>query len=222
MPNSIQQSYKVNYANSDTGVAGLITNTLGDAKNFSEVIDNLMTVETGRTAVATVAEVLGLQGLARFGGFLGAGDPAGQLRKNLNQTPNPMLEAIFQSVDFRTFSYTFRFTPRTENEVRTADDIVRLFKFHAAPERMAGEKIGRHFRFPSEFDIFYMYQGTESKWYPMLHTCVCTGVDVTYGPNGETQHFRPVDGSPAPTEINLTLQFTETEINTKETIKLGF
>jgi hypothetical protein len=140
----------------------------------------------------------------------------------MNETPNPALEALFESMDFRDFQYQFRFTPRSENEVRVVDDIIRLFKFHAAPERMTGEKIGRHFRFPSEFDIFYMYQGQESKWYPMLHTCVLNNIDIQYGPGNETQHFRPVDGSPAPTEINMTLQFTETEVNTKEMIKLGF
>ena len=222
MPNNISQNYKLNYANSETGVAGIVANTLGGNENMKEFLDNLATAETGRTIASTIGEVLGLKGVAKLGDFVGTGDAIGQIRKNLNETPNPALEAIFKSVDFRTFQYVFRFTPRSENEVRIVDDIVRLFKFHAAPERMAGEKVGRHFRFPSEFDIFYMYQGTESKWYPMLHTCVCNSVDVAYGPNNETQHFRPVDGSPAPTEINMTLNFTETEINTKEMIKLGF
>lgn len=222
MPNNLQQTYKVNYNNSDTGVAGLVTNTLGGNQNMKEFLDNLMSNETGRTIASTVGEVLGVAGFARISGYFGAGDVAGQFRKNINETPNPALEAIFQSVDFREFSYSFRFTPRSENEVRVVDDIIRLFKFHAAPERMAGEKVGRHFRFPSEFDIFYMYQGTESKWYPMLHTCVLNNVDVTYGPGNETQHFRAVDGSPAPTEINLSLRFTETEVNTKEFINLGF
>jgi len=140
----------------------------------------------------------------------------------INEAPNPALEAIFSNVDFRTFSYNFRFTPRSENEVRIVDDIVRLFKFHAAPERMFGEKVGRHLRMPSEFDIFYMYQGTQNTWFPMIHSCVCTGVDVKYGPSGEQQNFRPIDGSPPPTETNMTLQFTETEIVTKELVKEGF
>ena len=139
-----------------------------------------------------------------------------------NEAPNPALEAIFKGTGFRSFSYNFRFTPRTEREVRVVDDIVRLFKFHAAPERMFGEKVGRHFRMPAEFDIFYMYQGQQNSWYPMIHSCVCESVDVTYGPGGESQHFRKVDGSPAPTEINLGLSFKETEVITKELVKEGF
>ena len=106
--------------------------------------------------------------------------------------------------------------------MRVVDDIVRLFKFHAAPERMYGEKVGRHFRMPAEFDIFYMYQGQQNKWYPMIHSCVCNSVNVSFGPGGESQHFRLVDGSPAPIETNLSLKFTETEVMTKEMIKAGF
>ena len=151
-----------------------------------------------------------------------AGYATGQMEKMRNEAPNPALEAIFTGTGFRSFSYNFRFTPRTENEVRVVDDIVKLFKFHAAPERMFGEKVGRHFRMPAEFDIFYMYQGQQNTWYPMIHSCVCNGVSVTYGAGGESQHFRKVDGSPAPIETNMALEFTETEVITKELIKEGF
>ena len=171
---------------------------------------------------SSIGEIMGAKGALKITSFLGAGDPVGQLNKMINEAPNPALEAIFSNVDFRTFSYNFRFTPRSENEVRIVDDIVRLFKFHASPERMFGEKVGRHLRMPSEFDIFYMYQGTQNTWFPMIHSCVCTGVDVKYGPSGEQQNFRPIDGSPPPTETNMTLQFTETEIITKELVKEGF
>jgi len=157
-----------------------------------------------------------------YTGGTGLGEGTAQLNKILNEAPNPALEAIFVGTGFREFEYTFRFTPRSENEVRVVDDIVRLFKFHAAPERMYGEKVGRHFRMPAEFDIFYMYQGQQNKWYPMIHSCVCNSVNVGFGPGGESQHFRLVDGSPAPIETNLTLKFTETEVMTKDMIKAGF
>ena len=222
MPNNITDKVKVNYKNDETDVAGIIGNTFGGTTGIDEFMTQLVSNESGRTIASTVGEVLGVQGFLRAGSVVGMGNAIGQFRKAMNETPNPALEALFESMDFRDFQYQFRFTPRSENEVRIVDDIIRLFKFHAAPERMTGEKIGRHFRFPSEFDIFYMYQGQESKWYPMLHTCVLNNIDIQYGPGNETQHFRPVDGSPAPTEINMTLQFTETEVNTKEMIKLGF
>ena len=225
MPPNIEANYKFNYKNSDTGIAGTLMQTagvIGEGQSLTDYISSQANTANLNTVASSIGEIMGAKGALKITSFLGAGDPVGQLNKMINEAPNPALEAIFSNVDFRTFSYNFRFTPRSENEVRIVDDIVRLFKFHAAPERMFGEKVGRHLRMPSEFDIFYMYQGTQNTWFPMIHSCVCTGVDVKYGPSGEQQNFRPIDGSPPPTETNMTLQFTETEIVTKELVKEGF
>ena len=225
MPPNIEANYKFNYKNSDTGIAGTLMQTagvIGEGQSLTDYISSQANTANLNTVASSIGEIMGAKGALKITSFLGAGDPVGQLNKMINEAPNPALEAIFTNVDFRTFSYNFRFTPRSENEVRIVDDIVRLFKFHASPERMFGEKVGRHLRMPSEFDIFYMYQGTQNTWFPMIHSCVCTGVDVKYGPSGEQQNFRPIDGSPPPTETNMTLQFTETEIVTKELVKEGF
>ena len=225
LPPGIQASYKHEYAKSQGDVAGIAAQTLGMVRDDESLVDYLGRAadsENLRTLSSTIGDLIGAKGVLAVASFAGAGDATSQLEKMRNEAPNPALEAIFKGTGFRSFSYNFRFTPRTEREVRVVDDIVRLFKFHAAPERMFGEKVGRHFRMPAEFDIFYMYQGQQNSWYPMIHSCVCESVDVTYGPGGESQHFRKVDGSPAPTEINLGLSFTETEVITKELVKEGF
>ena len=225
MPPGIGASYKQDYKNSDTGVAGMVMQTLGvkgSDQSFMDYLRDNVNSQNANTLAATVGDLLGAKGALKVAEFTGAGDPTSQLEKMRNEAPNPALEAIFVGTGFRTFTYNFRFTPRTEREVRVVDDIVKLFKFHSAPERMFGEKVGKHLRMPAEFDIFYMYQGQQNTWYPMIHSCVCNSVNVTYGPGGESQHFRKVDGSPAPTETNMSLEFTETEIITKELVKEGF
>ena len=225
LPPGISASYKHDYKNSETGLAGLAMQTLGikgEDQSIKDYLASAANSQNANTIASTIGDMVGAKGALKLSEFVGSGDPTGQLNKMLNEAPNPALEAIFTGTGFRSFSYNFRFTPRSEREVRVVDDIVKLFKFHAAPERMFGEKVGRHFRMPAEFDIFYMYQGQQNAWYPMIHSCVCNGVNVTYGPGGESQHFRKVDGSPAPTETNLALEFTETEVITKELIKEGF
>ena len=225
MPPGIGASYKHDYKNSETGIAGMAMQTLGikgEGQSISDYLSSAMNSQNANTLASTMGDLIGAKGALKLSEFVGSGDPTGQLNKMLNEAPNPALEAIFTGTGFRSFSYNFRFTPRSEREVRVVDDIVKLFKFHAAPERMFGEKVGRHFRMPAEFDIFYMYQGQQNTWYPMIHSCVCNGVSVTYGANGESQHFRKVDGSPAPIETNMALEFTETEVITKELIKEGF
>lgn len=225
LPPNLSVSYSHDYKNSETGLAGIVAQTAGVLGEGQSLRDYLA-AQGGEENAATLASIMGEIGLQKgalkVGEFVGLGEGTAQLNKILNEAPNPALEAIFVGTGFREFEYNFRFTPRSENEVRVVDDIVRLFKFHAAPERMFGEKVGRHFRMPAEFDIFYMYQGQQNKWYPMIHSCVCNSVNVSFGPGGDSQHFRLVDGSPAPIETNLTLKFTETEVMTKDMIKAGF
>ena len=150
----------------------------------------------------------------------------GATRKILGKALNPALEAIFTGVDLRNFDFNFRFTPRNESEFRTVDAIIKLFKFHMMPERVPGQNIGRHLIFPSEFDLQFMFGGVENAWLPFASSCVLKNMNVSYGPGGESQFLQPIDvpggKAPPPSEINVSLSFTETEIMTKEKIAEGF
>ena len=90
---------------------------------------------------------------------------------------------------------------------------------------MAPELKGTNHRYltlPSTFDIHYMYQSSpetahENTFYNKIATCVLTGCNVDYTPNG-VRSFE--DG--APTQINMTLNFSETKMLTKQKINDGF
>ena len=95
------------------------------------------------------------------------------------------------------------------------------------PERSL-DTTGQYLIFPSEFEIHFMYQGSENTWLPFISHSVLNSVDVDYG-GAQYQTFRPLqkpggDGSeaPPPTTITMTLGFTESEIMTKEKVAEGF
>jgi len=226
MPPNIKSKYGANYKNSETGLAGVLGAQLADSTSIDSMLQNFSDTGTFNTIKDAFIDTIGLQIGAGITSLVGAGDLEGVIRKGMQKALNPAVEAIFQSVDLREYSFSFRFTPRSENEVRTVDNIVKLFKFHMLPERVQGQEVGRHLIFPSEFEVHYMFQGVENTWYPFAAGSVLKSMDVDYGPGGETQHFRPIQtdmGSlPAPTEINMTLNFQETEIMTKEKIMEGF
>ena len=71
-----------------------------------------------------------------------------------------------------------------------------------------------------------MYKGVENTWLPFVSNSVLTGVSTTYGPGGQYQTFKPkatADGNaPPPTEIEMKLDFMETEALTKEKIMEGY
>ena len=222
LPNNIQANYGANYKKSETGLAGVIGADLIGSRNVGDLLSRIGTEGTFNTIRDALIDTLGVKATTAVADLVTGGDLEGVVRKGTSRALNPALEAIFQNVDFRTFNYSFRFIPRSENELKQIDAIIKLFKFHMLPERVQGQKIGTHLIFPSEFDIQYMYQDQENRWYPFVTGCVLEKMDVSYGPGGESQHIRPIDGSPAPTEINMNLQFSETEIMTKEKIVEGF
>jgi|TARA_R110001606_G_scaffold396060_3_gene569486 hypothetical protein len=226
MPPNIKSKYGANYKNSETGLAGVIGGQLADSTSIDTMLANLSNSGTFNTIKDAFIDTMGLKIGAGITSLVGAGDLEGVIRKGMQKALNPAVEAIFQSVDLREYSFSFRFTPRTENEVRTVDNIIKLFKFHMLPERVQDQEIGRHLIFPSEFEVYYMFQGKENTWYPFTAGSVLKSMDVDYGPGGETQHFRPIEtgngAAPPPTEINMTLNFQENEIMTKEKIVEGF
>lgn len=129
---------------------------------------------------------------------------------------NPYMEVIFNGVQHRTFSFTFKMIPRTREEQQAVRNIVNEFKFHRAPEYKFGSN-NLYMRFPSEFDITFMHRGTENPWLFRISTCALTNVSVNHSPEG--QYAAHADGSPFSTE--LTLEFTELEILSKESHKDG-
>ena len=160
---------------------------------------------------------------AKIGSELIGGDIMAGIDKLGNRAENKFLESTFQEVPFRKFSYTWKFTPRNPKESEVAHDIIKTFKFHMMPELPEVGDFGRYFVTPAEFDIFYMFRGDENEWINKVSTCVLTNMDINYSP-GTYQTFRPHQskkGAP-PIEIDLKLDFMETQLITKAEVLKGF
>jgi len=233
MPADLKFSYKADYRNTETEFAGQFAKGGAEAINrlrqddetaFSDVLSEIGGLASA-SAKTLIIEKLLKQGSGKFASIFGAGDVVSVVNLARNKALNPHLEAVFDKVDFRSFNYTFRFTPRSEDEVRTVHEIIHKFKFHMLPERVDD---GHFLAFPSEFEIHFMYKGAENTWIPFISHCVLNSVDIDYG-GDQYQTFRPIpqpkgDGSnaPPPSTITMTLNFTEGEIMTKEMIDKGF
>jgi hypothetical protein len=198
MPPNLEFSYKADYRASETGAAGQFVKQFGGS-SFRDTLTNL----SGGAGMQFLKENIGEQLLrdvpAQIGEFLGGGDISGVIRLTTQKALNPHLEAIFEKVSMREFSYTFRFTPKNEREVETVDKITKLFKFHMMPEKPVDAAIGRYLTMPSEFEIHYMYKGVENTYIPFVSNSVLQNVTLSYGPGGQYQTFKPkatADGVP--------------------------
>lgn len=137
------------------------------------------------------------------------------LESGTKRVANPFREVLFKSVGFRKFEFTYRFMPKSENESKLVNDIIKTFKFHMHPELVTS---GLYYIYPSDFDIVYYYKGKENKWLNKISTCALTDLKVDYGGQNNYSTFN----TGAPTEINLSLTFTELETLTKERIEDGY
>lgn len=130
---------------------------------------------------------------------------------------NPWQEQLFERVNFRQFSFNFALRPVNEKEAMTIRNIVQTFKYHMHPEVATG-LANRYWIYPSEFTIEFWAHG---RYNDMLHrpgACVLTNMSVNYADGGTySAHRHGPNGSP-PTALGLSLDFTEVELVTKNSI----
>ena len=150
------------------------------------------------------------------------GDIKAGLDKLSNRAQNNFLEATFTGLQFRKFSFNWKFTPKSPEEAKQVMKIIKTFKFHMLPE-LKGGSAGRWYGVPAEFDLFYMFRGDENSWINKIQTSVLVNMEINYTPN-QYSTFRPIQGrnGAPPTEIDMKLDFQETKIITKREVMEGF
>lgn len=113
---------------------------------------------------------------------------------------NPNLELIFNGPSLRTFSFTFRLTPREPAEAKAIKKIINFFKANMVPRAD-----GLFLRRPYYFDIKYKGKGASSI-NKIKKNCALQSCSVQYTPDGSYVTY--IDGSM--TAYTLTLEFSET------------
>ena len=88
-----------------------------------------------------------------------AGGTLNDLRELSSRTKtNPFREVLFESVDYRTFNFRYKFFPKNKSESQKVFDIIETLKIHMHPELTSGKLF---YIYPSEFDIQYFYKDKE-------------------------------------------------------------
>jgi len=225
LPPSIGNTQTASYGDSATGVAGYLALSGVDLVKAVKDHDFAGAADTLFDAAGMLAtEAVKKFAVGAVEGFTGSEGVQQTFDKAFGQTLNPFIEVTYNSVGMRQFDYTFKFAPTSAKETAEVQAIIKLFRFHMLPE-MKGD-IHRYLTLPSTFDIHYMFQSSvtdtdaarENSFFNKIATCVCTNVDVNYTPDDGIQSFS--DG--APTQINMTLGFKETEMMTKHKVNDGF
>ena len=124
---------------------------------------------------------------------------------------NPHKIVLFTGVDFRDHTFSWKLSPRNREESNAIQNIIQMFTYYSHPELVAG---GLFFKYPEFFRIKFHHP----EYLFELRPSVCTGIRVNYHTNGIPSYIRDADGTgiPAPSEVELSVSFKETEIITKQ------
>jgi len=221
LPPNVQDTTTASYTGAATGVIGAAAaGGFGLVRNMANKDYEAAARGVVESAKAIVGEAAIKAATEIAEGLTGAEGTRGLINKAFGQADNPYMEVLFDAMQLRTFTYNFTFSPKNKQETEDVQKIIALFRFHMSPELKGAAN--RFLTLPSEFDIHYMYQdqagqASENDFYNKIATCVCTGCDVNYTPDG----VKSFEGG-APTKITMTLSFQETELLTKERVNLGF
>jgi len=164
-------------------------NLLDQGKKYSEVaVDALDEAQQALTSNKDMLkyyfaqEAVGVQGL---------------LSRASGSVLNPNLSLLFNGPSLRPFSFTFRLSPREENESIVVKKIIRLFKEASAVNTSSSDIF---LKAPDVFKIYY--EGKSASSLNKFKTCALTSVSVNYTPDGTYMTYE--DGTMTSYEISLT------------------
>ena len=222
MPPNVQVSYDVKYGDQEVGAL---------AMSGAAAIDAITSEGGTRSKVSGVVEALlgagmkeGIQSMAAKS--LDAIAPGAETLINLSRgsVVTPRMEMMFEGVGRRSFSYTFAFIPKSEQEALVVEDIIQHFKFYAMP-KYSNPTTKREMDIPGTFDIEYMYKGNRNNFLNRVHTCFLQQVQVQYGADRYTAYEETTGnrgrGNP-PQKSQITLNFTELEVLSQDHIDEGY
>ncbi len=225
MPPNIVTNYGANWNEEDLGFGGNAAQAVGEgwAKMHAGDTTGLFQDLGGSGIVKALFQSLGtnlIQGIDAITSL----NLTGVASSNLRVAFNPHQEVLFRGIRFRVFQFDFQFTPRSEDEAILTDNIIQAFKFYAAPEINQG-LAGPFFIYPAEFDIQFWSNGKPNDFLNKISTCALTNITVNYTANGMFTSFKPTKSpqiNGVTVQTNLSLQFMELELMTKERILAGF
>ena len=145
--------------------------------------------------------------LGVFGGNVSAQQ---LLARQKGQIFNPNLELLFDAPTLRSFTFSFKMTPRSEQEARQCKLIIRSFKQNMAPKaNLEGGQIGGTGIFLKTPNIFELTYRRGNRNHPFLHKfkqCFLTNFGVNY--TAEGTHTTYDDSTP----VSMTMDMTFKEI----------
>lgn len=215
MPEQASQPATVNWETERFGLIGHTVATAArtgmDQGRVDAAVNSAMSNVDGMADVAATRALA--KGTSRLASILGGQvTEEGLIGEVTGKIPNPYLTYIFRGVDFRTFTFVFKFYPYREQDCEVIDEIIRIMRANSLPHYKSGDAF---LGYPCECDISYKWRGKDNIWLHKFKPAVCTGIDVDYTSQGMFSVMR----NGFPSEITMSTKWSEIEIVTREDVE---
>ena len=183
------------------------------AKGFASVAQAGI---TGGAEPATEAAKKGLKGALGDGGgaaeakvtskFVEMATGVNVLGRQYGAVDNPNMELLFSGPSLRSFSFTFKLSPRSEREAIAVKTIIRSFKQAMSAKRTESTLL---LKSPFTFAISYISGDKQHPYLNKFKECALTNCSVNYTPYGTYMTYAGKEKSMVAYELQL--QFQELE-----------
>jgi hypothetical protein len=123
-------------------------------------------------------------------------------------SPNQFMTILLNGPKYRTYEFTWRFSPKSPDEANSLRQIIRALKNWSSPGLAAS---GIVWSFPKIFQPSFM---PNSKYLYKFKPSVIESITANYSPGGQPGFYRAsekTDGLNAPEGVDLALRFIELE-----------
>ena len=209
-PQGVSYSDGGSYTTIDIGIIGTLAKIAATEGTITEKATQAkdIALKEAQAAGGLGATILALKAT-------GADNIATSVEFANKQVRNPRTNTAFSGNTLRNFQFDFKMIGKSKQEVQEIDAIQRVFR-----EKVYASKLGGvssfMLKYPPKWIIEFLEPkgGKELTYMPKIYSCYLTAANTVI--NASSNTFRDEDMSPY--EIDVSLQFQETKILTREEI----
>ena len=202
--NAITDVMKTGTKNPQTGVEGGITQLISNLGTnvYKGAVDTLKAAGGVGESRDLILKALASQAIGVFGSSVSVNS---LLARSGSKILNPNMELLFNNVTLRTFRFTFKMTPRDENEATAIKSIIRSLKKNMAAKRVGeGSGKGAFLKTPNIFELTYMKGNKKHPFLNRFKPAALSDMSVNY--TGDNVYATYGDGTPVSMILNLTFK----------------
>ena len=161
---------------------------------------------------------------------MGARIGGNRARAKMGVTPNPNTRALFKQVNLRTFQFTYKMIPESDEEANQIYKITNYFRQELYPQSTVTQPVDFEtgYFFPKRWQIMFFLRNTSGGWFstrgsdtPQLQPAYLTSFQTSYNTGGNTMFVSP-GGYGRFSEVDVSMTFMESKTLFKKDIRENY